>query len=106
MPIAPCLGLLLLVGLGDQQPVNASLPRTEPASISSTALPAQAPAARAAVPLTPLRAAHRVADDPEPRDKEGFAVPEAGTLLLVGGALVWLALAKRRLRAAPLTVPR
>lgn len=46
-------------------------------------------------------------DPPAPKD-DRFAVPEASTLLLVGGALVWLAFAKRRIRirGATVAVPR
>lgn len=91
MPIAPCLGSLLLAFASAQQP---------------TSLASATPAVTSVAAVDVMHASARLGSTPGPNEpakpkEQEFGVPEAQTLLIVGAGLVLVALAKRRVRIAP-----
>jgi hypothetical protein len=77
--------------------VTAQEPRTRVAEPAAVSIPAPStPTESQGLPIDRLPAAD-AAEPPRPSEDK-LAVPEPSMLLLVGGGLVWLALAKRRFR--------
>ncbi len=116
MPIAPCVGWLLLTVASAQEPAIARPPTSatqpairsaQPAALQVTATAADRRSASHAQPDDAAFASGQPpdAEPPGPKDPK-FSVPEAQTLLLVGGALVLVALAKRRVRVGPIPLVR
>ena len=109
MSTVPCLGLLLLAttAAAQEPPARNAEPVPVVAAIEVNEAPpaAEAPLVDATVDAektssaADAAAASKPPQPPQPAEK-GFSVPEPMLLLAVGGVLVWLALAKRRVGTA------
>ncbi len=90
MPIAPCLGGLLLALASTQDPSSAANAAPAVASVAAVEV----------MHASVLGGAVSGPNEPAKPKEQEFAVPEAQTLLMVGAGLVLVALAKRRVRIA------